>query len=193
MVDLDGEVVDLCRRHLPEWSAGALAHPKSRVIVADARKFILETDEQFDIIISDLPTPSGQAGGPAAALYTIEFYRRMRTRLKPGGIFAAQAGSGSLLQFQFHAALHNTLEKLFKVVCPYYAYVPSFDVPWAFLVAAQKADPRRLRAAEVDRRLTPFAKKLRFYDGQTHEGLFRVPKYLRVLLERERRVITEKK
>ena len=193
MVDLDGDVVELCRRYLPAWSAGAFAHRKSRVIISDARKFILETDEQFDIIISDLPTPSAGSSGPVAALYTIEFYRRVIARLNTGGIFVTQAGSGSLLQLQFHAALHKTLAKLFKVVRPYYAHVPSFDVPWAVLVAARKADPRGLTAAAVDRRLRPFAKTLRFYDGETHEGLFRVPKYLRGLLERERRVITEKK
>src|SRR5438270_500274 len=87
------------------------------------RTQLQETDEQFDIIISDLPTPI--EGGPAYQLYTLEFYRKMLQRLRPKGIFIAQAGSGSLVQYHFHSVLANTLKKLFKVIRPFYAFVPS--------------------------------------------------------------------
>jgi spermidine synthase len=189
MVDIDGEVVDFCKQYLEEWHQGTLDHPKTRLIIDDARKFVLETDEMFDIIISDLPTPI--EGGPAYQLYTTEFYEKMLTRLTPDGLFIAQAGSGSLVQIHFHSVLFNTLRKLFKVVRPFYAFVPSFDVPWAFLVASRKADPRKLTAKAVDQRLGKMRASLRFYDGEAHEGLFRVPKYLRVHLDREDRVISE--
>jgi len=105
------------------------------LIIQDARQFIFETDEKFDLILSDLPTP--MEGGPAIELYTMAFYRKMLTRLRPHGLFVAQAGSGSLSQVHFHSTLYHTLKKLFKVVRPYYAFVPSFDVPWAFLLASQ--------------------------------------------------------
>ncbi len=191
MVDIDGEVVDFCKEYLKEWHQGTLTHPKTRLIIGDARQFVLETAETFDVIISDLPTPI--EGGPAYQLYTVEFYRQMAKRLKPGGLFMAQAGSGSLVQIHFHAVLFNTLKEVFKVVRPFYAFVPSFDVPWAFLLCSQKADPLKLSTRVVDRRLGKIAHALRFYDGQTHEGLFRVPKYLRAKLQDERQLITEKK
>src|SRR3954465_1215446 len=88
MVDIDGEVVDFCKQFLQEWHQGTLTHAKTRLIIDDARKFVLETEEQFDIIISDLPTPI--EGGPAYQLYTLEFYKKMITRLTPDGIFIAQ-------------------------------------------------------------------------------------------------------
>lgn len=191
MVDIDGEVVDFCKEYLGEWHRGTLTHKKTRLIIDDARKFVLEQNEQFDLIISDLPTPI--EGGPAYQLYTLEFYKKMLTRLRPGGLFIAQAGSGSLIQIHFHAVLANTLSKLFKVVRPFYAFVPSFDVPWAFLLCSQKADPAALSAKEVDRRLGAVGKNLRFYDGQAHVGLFNIPKYLRTHLAREKAVISEKK
>lgn len=191
MVDIDGEVVDFCKKYLKEWHQGTLSHKKTRLIIGDAREFVLKTDEQFDIIISDLPTPI--EGGPAYQLYTVEFYRKMVKRLRPGGLFIAQAGSGSLVQVHFHSVLFNTLRKIFKVVRPFYAFVPSFDVPWAFLLCSQGADPRALTAAAVDRRLGTLRKQLRFYDGEAHQGLFNIPKYLRDRLGRERQSITEKK
>lgn len=191
MVDIDGEVVDFCKEYLGEWHQGTLSHKKTRLIIGDAREFVLNQDEKFDIIISDLPTPI--EGGPAYQLYTVEFYKKMLTRLRPGGLFIAQAGSGSLVQIHFHSVLANTLRQLFKVVRPFYAFVPSFDVPWAFLMCSQKADPLALSAKEVDKRLGSIGKKLRFYDGSSHTGIFNIPKYLRTLLSREKAVISEKK
>jgi spermidine synthase len=104
-------------------------------------------------------------------------------RLKRGGIFVTQAGSGSPFQIQFQAKLKKTLERFFKVVRPYYAFVPSFGVPWAFLIATQRADPRALSSLAIDKRLGTISRKLRFYDGQTHEGLFRISKSSRALLK----------
>ena len=183
MVDIDGEVVDFCKQYLEEWHRGSLTHSKTRLIIQDARQFIFETQETFDLIFSDLPTPV--EGGPATPLYTLEFYRKMLTRLKPQGLFVAQAGSGSLSQFHFHSTLHHTLQKVFKVVRPYYAFVPSFDVPWAFLLASQKADPLKLTAKAVDKKFRRIRAQLHFYDGVAHEGLFRIPKYLRTYLQQE--------
>jgi len=191
MVDIDGEVVDFCKEYLKEWHQGTLSHPKTRLIIDDARKFVLETDEKFDIIISDLPTPI--EGGPAYQLYTVEFYRQMVKKLRPGGLFVAQAGSGSLVQLHFHAVLGNTLKKIFKVVRPFYAFVPSFDVPWAFLMCSQKGDPINLSSAYVERRVASMKKHLRFYDGEAHVGLFHIPKYLRHIMAREKQIISEKK
>jgi hypothetical protein len=44
--------------------------------------------------------------------------------------------------------------------------------------------------AAIDSRLTG---KLKFYDGITHEGLFRIPKHVRALLGAEKRLMTQKK
>jgi spermidine synthase len=191
MVDIDGEVVEFCKEYLGEWHQGTLAHRKTRLIIGDAREFVLTTKDQFDLIISDLPTPI--EGGPAYQLYTVEFYRKMIKTLRPGGLFIAQAGSGSLVQIHFHSVLFNTLRKVFKTVRPFYAFVPSFDVPWAFLLGSQGADPLSLSAKAVDKRLGRMSRDLKFYDGVAHEGLFRIPKYLRTHLNKEKQVINEKK
>jgi spermidine synthase len=181
MVDVDGEVVGFCKRHLASWHRGSFDHKKTRLVIADARKYIVETPAQFDIIISDLPTPTRR--GPIARLYTLAFYQKLIKRLKPNGMVVTQSGSGSPLQLGFHAALHRTFTKIFKVVRPYYAYVPSFDVPWAFLIGTFAADPLALSATTVSRRLGKLGRQLRMYDGETHEHLFRIPKHVRSILK----------
>jgi spermidine synthase len=193
MVDIDGEVVRFCKKHLEPWHRGLLNHRRSQVIIGDAKKFVEESPDKFDVIISDLPTPI--EAGPAYMLYTIEFYRKLVRRLNPGGLFVLQAGSGNLLQIQLHKVLYNTLRQVFARVWPYYAYVPSFDVPWAFLMCGGPAsDPLRLSDGQVNARLRKQVNgPLRFYDGIAHMGLFRIPKYLRAELAAEKRVITAKR
>ena len=179
MVDIDGEVVEFCKKYLGRWHRGAFGQARTRLVIGDARQFVNQTSEHFDVIFSDLPTPAKRQD-PVASLYSAAFYKRLASRMKAGGILVVQSGSGHPFQIGFHRRLQRTLSRLFKVVRPYFAYVPSFDEPWSFLLASRGADPCSLTAARIDRRLGTLARSLRFYDGQAHEGLFRIPKYLRV-------------
>ncbi len=190
LVDIDGEVIQFCKKHLPTWHQGSFNNSKVEVIVDDAKKFIETTHEKFDIIISDLPSPA--EGGPAFSLYTVEFYRTLVGVLSKGGIFVMQAGSGHLLQIELHKVLYATLKKVFRTVRPFYSYIPSFDVPWAFLIASQTTDPAKLTAREIDRRIKNRIRgKLQAYDGDTHSGLFGIPKHLKELLAKEKRILTK--
>ncbi len=193
LVDIDGEVVEFCKKHMRSWHQGSFNDSRAEILIADAEKYILETRETFDVIISDLPSPA--EAGPASRLYTLEFYKALRAKLKPDGIFTLQSGPGDMLQWGLHLKLYNTLRKIFPVVRSYSAHVPSFDVPWSFLLCATspRLDPLRLTAAEIDRRIkTNISKPLKFYDGITHEGLFRIPRHLRDALSREKGVVTLK-
>ena len=57
MVDLDRQVVELCREHLPHHHQGAFDDARAMLVHDDARKF-LETDRrQYDVMIMDLVDP----------------------------------------------------------------------------------------------------------------------------------------
>ena len=83
MVDIDGEVVELCKRHLPEMHQGAFDDPRTEVRHEDARAYLENTSERFDFISVDLVEPLEE--GPACRLFTREFYALVRDRLTPGG------------------------------------------------------------------------------------------------------------
>ncbi|MFH1258551.1 MAG: polyamine aminopropyltransferase [Elusimicrobiota bacterium] len=194
LVDIDGEVINFCEKYLKKWHQGRFSDPRLELIIDDAKKYMENTSQKFDVIISDLPSPV--EAGPAYNLYTVEFYKTLRQRLSPGGIINLQAGSGSLLQIEFHSALFHTLSTLFPVVQAYYVYVPSFDVPWAFLFVSQDEalKPLTVSEKEIDQRMEKrIGEKLNFYDGYTHHGLFRIPRYLRKILQEEKKMITQKK
>lgn len=190
LVDIDGAVVDCCRRHLPEMSAGAFDDPRVRVEFMDARAFLESSDETFDVIIIDISEPIEE--GPAYLLFTQEFYRTVFDRLTEHGTLAVQAGTVSLIGLDCFATVQATLRRAFPVVAPYFADIPSFGRPWGFLFAGKGEQPAALSVEEVDRRIRERIQgPLRYYDGETHAMSFRLPKHVRERLAAETRIIED--
>lgn len=190
MVDIDREVVELCRRHLPGFSRGAFEDKRLDVHFTDAFRFLEETGDRYDVAIIDVPDPLEQ--GPAYLLYTQEFYRLLRDRLRPGGLFVTHAGpTGPVFYRQCFSAVASTIAFVFPSVYAYEAFVPAFGSAWGFLIGSLGPDPRGLSADALDRRIGErLTAPLRHYDGVTHRGMFSVPKYLRQALAEETRLIT---
>ena len=190
MVDLDEEVVDLCRRFLPNHHRGAFDDPRMELHHRDAFEYLRDFEGTFDVVIVDAPDPL--EGGPAYQLYTQEFYGLVRERLTGEGVLAVQAGpTGPILHGQYFSAVVNTIASVFPTVRASEAFIPAFGATWGFALGSLGPDPPSMTPAEVDRRLAErVGPDLRFYDGITYRGMFALPRYLRRALESETRVIT---
>ena len=190
MVDIDEEVVNRCKELLPEWHKGAFDDPRAEIRFLDARRYLEETDERFDVIIIDISEPVEE--GPAYLLFTREFYHIVDRCLTDQGIIALQAGSVSLSHLSCYTAIHQTLRTVFPIVAPYWATIPSFALPWGFSVASKRPDPRALGSNTIDRIIAErMGTDLRYYDGLTHQMSFLLPKYVRQRLEEEKRIIED--
>jgi spermidine synthase len=190
MVDIDSEVVEFCRRHLPEMSAGAFEDPRVRVEYMNARTFLESSEETFDCIIIDISEPIEE--GPAYLLFTQEFYKIAFDRLTDQGVLAVQAGTISLVGLDCFATVHATLQSVFPVVAPYFADIPSFGRPWGFLFAGKGKNPAAFGADAVDRAIRErVTGPLRYYDGETHRMIFSLPKHVRESLAAEKRIIED--
>jgi len=190
MVDIDKDVVELCQKYLTSWHQGSFDNPKVKVLYMDARQYLQETDETFDLIFMDLTEPL--ENGPAYLLFTRQFYRVVADRLSAGGIVALQAGSFNPRLIYCHAAICNTLKTAFPVVRSYAAYIPSYDGSWGFALASKLHDPLRSSGPEIDRRLQERGiDGLRFYDGETHRGIFSLPRDVRQAKRIEQRIIED--
>ena len=188
MVDLDRDVVNLCREYLPNHHQGSFDDPRTELHHEDARAYLQNTDEQFDVMIMDLVDPL--EGGTAGLLYTQEYYQIAKSRLKAGGILVTQSGPAGLLSFQeCFTTIVNTLSQVFSCTRPYQVHIPSFQTLWGFTLASDTelpvtATPDQLDAL-ISRRLS---KSLRFYDGEGHQGMFSLPKFLRLGFGEENRI-----
>ncbi|MEE9201575.1 MAG: polyamine aminopropyltransferase [Dehalococcoidia bacterium] len=189
MVDIDQQVVEVCRRWLPRHHQGAFEDPRTQLRFEDAFKFLADSEERFDAAFLDLTDPIEE--GPAHPLFTREFMELVRDRLTPQGVMVVQAGPALAISHGSFTAISHTVADVFPQGFSYIASVPSFGGQWGFALGSRGPDPASLSPQEVDLRLAQrVAGEMRFYDGVTHTGMFSLPRYLRQALAREDRLIT---
>jgi spermidine synthase len=190
MVDIDGEVVDICKKHLPEMHQGAFEDSRSELRHEDARAYLEKTSERFDFITIDLVEPLEE--GPACLLFTKEFYSLVRDRLTPGGAMTLQAGMTKLGELDFFTSIHRTLREVFPVVAAYQTFISCFGTPWGFITATKKIDPCKQDVATIDRLIGERIKgPMGYWDGQTHQHAFHLPRHIRAAIEAQTRVVTD--
>lgn len=187
MVDLDSQVVELCREHLPQHHQGAFDDPRTTLIHDDARKFLQNDERRYDVMIMDLVDPL--EGGPAYLLYTEEYYNIARARLKPGGMLVTQSGPAGFLSLrECFTTIYNTLDHLFDHSLSYHVHVPSFITLWGFTVASDSPFPQPTQQEINQRAAARVSKPLKHYDGETHASMFTLPRHIRDGIAEETRI-----
>ena len=178
MVEIDGDVIAVAKEHFKAVHKGVFDNPRLLVRVEDGMKFVRDTHEKFDLIALDLNDPMG----PAEALYSTEFFQQLRAALAPGGALTLHIGS-PVARPERVGELAQRLNGVFRIVRPYTMYIPLYGSQWAMAVCSDKLDPKSFTADEIDRRIEQRKlQELRFYNGETHEGVFALPNYVRELV-----------
>jgi len=157
----------------------------------DARA-LLESypDSSFDVIITDLTEPA--EGCPSQYLFSKEFFKICKKKLREKGNLAMQASILRVTTFEMHASIVRTLKEVFPIVRSYAAYVPAFDTTWGFAFASFFSDPIKVSQEEIDKKVKDrLTGNLRYYDGITHFHLFSLGKDIRELLEQNGQIITD--
>lgn len=193
MVDIDGELIDMVKVHMPEWHQGAFDDPRSTLVHEDARKWVeSHKGYGYDVILSDLPGPV--EGGPALYLYTSEYFRHVAEALSEDGVFAIQSGACNETYPYCYASLWKTFEQLkdvFPVVRGYYGLVTTFMMPWGFILASKKHDPIELAEAQIAERLAQRGVVNQYYTPRFHRSMFTLPEYMWRAIEEHGRVLTD--
>jgi len=133
IVDIDPEIFKLAKEHpeLSQLNDYSLDDPRVITVPNDAFIFLQQHPQIFDIIIADLPDPTNES---LARLYSREFFKLVRKRLAPNGIFVTQAGSPFHTTKAYWCINENMKAAGFQYTYPYHAYVPSFG-DWGFIMA----------------------------------------------------------
>ena len=198
MLDLDADVVEICRRYLPQHHQDAFEDPRVELRHDDARAYLADCQETFDVMVLDLVDPVEE--GTSYLLYTREFYDICRAKLNPGGVLVTQAGPAGLLNYtECFTAIARTLATVFPHASPYTTYVPAFTTLWGFVMVMAEdgpisagPPPDELEPRVIDRLISErLPAEFRYYDGITHRSMFSLPKYLRQGIEAEHRIVTD--
>ncbi|MEM9921048.1 MAG: polyamine aminopropyltransferase [Bacteroidota bacterium] len=165
LVDLDEKVFELGKNnpYIKAVNENALSDPRVKLVVQDAMSFLSETQEQFDLIIADLPDPSNES---LARLYSTAFFRLMKERLSANGVFATQASSPFHTRNAYWCIYESIKSAGFGYVHPYHVYVPSFG-DWGFVAASNyPIEPSQLDHQKTYRYLDSTIVSQMFYFGK---------------------------
>lgn len=188
MVDIDEELVNVCRQHLSSWSKGAYEDPRLELHIGDGRKFLEQTKEIFDVIIVDLNDPTEDS--PAVFLFTREFYQLVNRCLSRDGVGCFQGTDLQETRLTLHARMYNTISSAFKFVVSYPYMMPSFHAMHSFILASKELDPRTL---DLKERLQNLDLKLRYFSPSFLQALFHIPGYVEEAYKKHQELITDAK
>ncbi len=182
MVEIDGEVIEACKTHLPQI-ASAFGNPKLELHVDDGIAFVKNAKaNSYDVIIIDGSDPVG----PAEGLFSVEFYTNCYNCLKDGGILVAQGESPKFNEKAFRE-LNHTLQSIFgKDNAPVSLFfVPTYPTGmWSFQYGLKNANhPKNIQNEGV---IDAFVeeKGLRYYNADVHKGSFATPNFVKGILNK---------
>ncbi len=177
MVEIDEEVVNVCRKYLPQ-TASALTDSRLQIHYEDGLKFVRFCENEYDLIIVDSTDPFG----PGEGLFTKEFYGNCFKALKEDGVLINQHESPF---YDEDAAAcqraHKNIVQSFPISRVYQAHIPTYPSGhWLFGFASKRYHPLK----DLDEKRWN-ARKLacRYYTTTLHKGAFYIPAYVEELLK----------
>ncbi|HSM96425.1 MAG TPA: polyamine aminopropyltransferase [Rhizomicrobium sp.] len=183
LVDIDGRVIELCRKYFGEINARAFKDRRLKLEVADAFEYLgrRESKNRFDLIVADRPDPVG----PGKALFGETFYDRVRNALKPGGFATFQTGVPFYQPWEITEAL-NELAEFFPQSGLYLTVVPTYIGGFMALSWAGKGKGAKLGTASGIKKAAVAFKKAKlktdYYNPAVHAASFALPEWIRRLV-----------
>ena len=178
MVEIDPEVVAVCREYLPKTAGPWLDDPRVSIHYEDGLKFVRSCENAYDLIIVDSTDPFG----PGEGLFTREFYGNCYKALRQNGIMVNQHES----PFYDEDAIacqraHKRIVESFPISRVYQAHIPTYPSGhWLFGFASKKYHPlKNLDEA----RWNGYGLSCKYYTTTLHKGAFYIPAYVEELLK----------
>ena len=176
-VDIDGEVVKLCRTYLPFISKGAFDDTRVNVLIEDGIKFIKGKKNHYDLVVVDSTDPVG----PGKVLFSAPFYKMVFDSLTKDGMAIFQLGP--MLDFELIIKpTANKLKKFFKHISLLRLPMPSYSCgcEYCFMIASKSVDPAKLSPATIRQRMQQKLKGkaagLKYYTPEIHAASLVQPK-----------------
>ncbi len=185
LVDIDGRVVELCRKHFGAINAKAFKDKRLTIEIADAFEYLgrKQAKARFDLIVADRPDPVG----PGKALFGDTFYARVKGALRPGGFATFQTGVPFYQPWEITEAL-NDLDAYFPQSGLYLTVVPTYIGGFMALSWAGMEKPLGTPAG-IRRATARFAAskiKTDYYNPDIHAAAFAFPEWIKRLVPKKR-------
>lgn len=166
-VEIDGKVVEYSKQYLPHI-ASEYKNPRAELIIGDGFMHILNSEDEFDIILIDSTEPVG----PAANLFTKGFYAGISKALKEDGIFVAQTDNPWFKSDLIRNAIQDTKE-IFPITRLYTCNIPTYPSGlWTFTLGSKVYNPVAIEASRF------YDLDTKYYTPELHKASFVLPKFV---------------
>ncbi|MEA2641107.1 MAG: spermidine synthase [Chloroflexota bacterium] len=173
-VEIDRDVIDACKAHIPAVSAGAYDDPAARVIVGDGIQYMREHPGGLDVVIVDSTDPVG----PAVQLFEEPFYQDVARSLADDGLMVAQSSSPLYMADELRSQVHN-LRSVFPIVRTYLGIVMGYPgVLWSYSIGSKRYDPLDATRESIADRLAANSVATRYYTPDVHHAAFALPRFI---------------
>jgi len=174
MVEIDGMVVDACKKFIPQTSS-QLSDPKVELIIDDGVAYVknaVAKGEKFDVILIDSTDPIG----PATPLFGDEFYKDVYECLSDDGIVVSQGESPFYIK-EMQNKLMSIINNRFPITNIYNFHNLTYPGGlWSFTYASKKYDPIKNISQQkiIESGLT-----FEYYNYETHIAAFSLPEFMK--------------
>jgi len=145
-VDIDGGLVDLCRRHLAFADDSVYNDARLTYFAEDIRYFLATSGEMYDIVVLDLPDPDVEELSSSFSyssleeypLYSHAFFSAVLEHLNPGGAVVTHCGpirpggSEAMTREGLHWIRSVAKETSLGEGFAYHTCIPSFQGEWGY-------------------------------------------------------------
>ena len=174
MVEIDGMVVDVSKKYLPEISVVLNDSPKNfELKIGDGIQHMADAEDEYDVIIVDCSDPIG----PGEGLFTHDFYKNVFKALKTDGLFVQQTESPFYHQ-ELIKKIHKDVNSIFPITKMYLAHIPLYPGGRDSFTIGSKKDS----AADAD-----VAKrqqiKMRYHNAEVQKAAFALPNFVKELIK----------
>ncbi|CEP61398.1 spermine synthase LALA0_S03e01970g [Lachancea lanzarotensis] len=183
LVEIDETVIKLAKKYLPGMAC-AFGNEKVQVELQDGFQFlrdVAQTDQRYDIIITDSSDPEG----PAGAFFQKEYFQLLHSALNEDGIVIAQASENMWLNLDYICDLVASASSVFAQVEYCYTTVPTYTSGQLGLIVCAKHERTDLKHA-VRQPTKSEHSQMRYYNTQMHTASFVLPTWAHHKLHRSR-------
>lgn len=173
-VEIDDQVVEMCKEYLPNHSAGAYDDSRVHIMIDDGANFVRECTDKFDVIISDSTDPIG----PGDVLFTSDFYADCKKCLTDDGVLVTQNGV-AYMQLDEVTTTAKRLQPYFSDQTFYSAAVPTYiGGIMTFAWASNNPVLRKVSVETIAQRFNAANITTRYYNPAIHMASFALPQYI---------------
>lgn len=172
MVELDEDVVSVCRKYLG-IAKNIYSDKRAKIICAEASITLKKSKDTYDVILVDSTDPIGEA----VKLFTPEFYKNAYDRMSNNGMLVTQSGSIVFQPTMLRMIIKN-MKAVFPIVKVYTAMIPTYPgIYWAFTIGSKKLIPDEVKIDELKKRIKQRKLSFKYYNPELHKSCFALPEF----------------